>query len=52
MVKPVAGLEALLRLQSQKRGMVTPENFIYILEETGMIVNIVPVCKAIKSRRC
>lgn len=36
----VVGLEALLRWQSQKRGMVTPENFIYILEETGMIINI------------
>jgi diguanylate cyclase (GGDEF)-like protein/PAS domain S-box-containing protein len=36
----VVGAEALLRWNHYNKGMVTPDKFIHIAEETGMIVNI------------
>jgi diguanylate cyclase (GGDEF)-like protein len=34
------GVEALIRWRSPARGVVQPENFISLLEETGMIVDV------------
>lgn len=36
----IAGLEALLRWQSPDLGLVTPAEFIPLLEETGMIIEV------------
>ena len=36
----VAGLEALLRWQSPELGLVSPAEFIPLLEETGMIIDV------------
>ncbi|MBE9559347.1 MAG: EAL domain-containing protein [Proteobacteria bacterium] len=34
----IIGVEALARWQTQDRGMVPPDEFIYIMEETGLIL--------------
>ncbi|MGQ0752249.1 MAG: putative bifunctional diguanylate cyclase/phosphodiesterase, partial [Betaproteobacteria bacterium] len=36
----ITGLEALLRWRSPERGMVSPEGFIALLEETGLILDV------------
>ncbi len=36
----VSGFEALIRWQNERRGLVGPDDFIPILEETGMIVSV------------
>lgn len=36
----IAGMEALLRIDDEKRGLLLPQNFISIAEETGLIVTI------------
>jgi diguanylate cyclase (GGDEF)-like protein len=36
----IVGLEALLRFADPETGLVSPENFIHLLEETGMIVEV------------
>ncbi|HYD79711.1 MAG TPA: EAL domain-containing protein [Paucimonas sp.] len=36
----IAGLEALIRWQEPGGGLVPPEKFIHILEETGLIVDV------------
>jgi diguanylate cyclase (GGDEF)-like protein/PAS domain S-box-containing protein len=36
----IAGLEALLRWQRPGHGMVSPQDFIPVLEETGLIVHV------------
>ncbi|WP_317205582.1 diguanylate cyclase domain-containing protein, partial [Janthinobacterium sp.] len=36
----VAGLEALLRWQRPEHGLVSPQDFIAVLEETGLIVQV------------
>lgn len=36
----IVGLEALLRWQDPERGMISPANFIPVLEETGLIVEV------------
>ncbi|MBV9386449.1 MAG: EAL domain-containing protein [Chroococcidiopsidaceae cyanobacterium CP_BM_ER_R8_30] len=36
----ITGFEALLRWQHPKRGLVSPSEFISVMEETGMIVTI------------
>jgi len=38
--KKLAGAEVLVRWQNQARGMVSPSEFIYIAEDTGLIVPI------------
>lgn len=38
--KRVTGFEALLRWQHPERGLISPEQFVDILEETGLIVAI------------
>jgi diguanylate cyclase (GGDEF)-like protein len=48
----IAGLEALLRWQRPGHGLVMPQDFIHVLEETGLIVRvgswvIASVCKEI-----
>jgi diguanylate cyclase (GGDEF)-like protein/PAS domain S-box-containing protein len=50
----ISGFEALLRWQHPQRGLVPPEQFISILEDTGMIVPVGEwvlrtVCKQINS---
>jgi diguanylate cyclase (GGDEF)-like protein len=36
----ISGMEALLRINDEKRGLMLPQNFIRIAEETGLIVAI------------
>jgi diguanylate cyclase (GGDEF)-like protein len=36
----IVGMEALLRWQSQERGLVAPGEFIPLLEETGLILSV------------
>jgi diguanylate cyclase (GGDEF)-like protein/PAS domain S-box-containing protein len=36
----LAGAEVLVRWQNSKRGMVSPADFIYLAEDTGLIVSI------------
>jgi diguanylate cyclase (GGDEF)-like protein/PAS domain S-box-containing protein len=36
----VRGVEALLRWQHPTRGVIPPDDFIYLLEDTGMIVEV------------
>ena len=36
----IAGLEALIRWRSPERGLVNPNDFIPVLEETGLIVEV------------
>jgi EAL domain-containing protein (putative c-di-GMP-specific phosphodiesterase class I) len=38
--RKVAGLEALIRWRSPQQGMVNPADFIPVLEETGMILEV------------
>src|SRR5688572_26623578 len=45
----ISGAEALLRWKHPERGMVSPEEFIPVLEETGLIV---PVSEWVIQRAC
>ncbi len=36
----ICGMEALLRINDEKRGLLLPQNFIPIAEETGLVVRI------------
>ena len=47
--RQVSGAEALLRWKHPERGMVPPEEFIPVLEETGLIV---PVSEWVIERAC
>ena len=40
----IIGAEALVRWQTQDRGMVSSDEFIYIMEETGLILALVHPC--------
>ena len=45
----VVGAEALLRWQHPSRGMITPDNFIPLLEDTGLVI---PVGEWVLQRAC
>lgn len=36
----IVGVEALIRLQTEERGFISPADFVPILEETGLIVDV------------
>src|SRR3970282_471034 len=40
--RAIVGLEALIRWQSPERGLVPPAQFISLLEETGLILEVGP----------
>ncbi|MBR7552434.1 EAL domain-containing protein, partial [Mycobacterium tuberculosis] len=46
---PVVGLEALLRWNHPERGMIRPDQFISVAEETGLII---PIGKWVVRQSC